>query len=87
MAKPEQRIIISAGVTKDGNIQMSVDFFPKMPTWEEFKKLPDNKRAVVAVINQFAKFNKEKIAEMMEMKPAVEQFPTVAQEEAKANAG
>lgn len=67
--RPEQRIIITAGVTAKGDISMSVDFVPKMPTYQEFVKMPETKRGVIAVINQFSKYNKELIAQMMEHGP------------------
>lgn len=67
--KPEQRIIICASVTPKGDISMSVDFVPKMPTYQKFLAMPETQRGVVAVINQFSKYNKELIAQMMEHGP------------------
>lgn len=67
--RPEQRIIITAGVTAKGDISMSVDFMPKMPTYQKFVKMPETNRGVIAVINQFSKYNKELIAQIMEHGP------------------
>lgn len=60
----EQRIIVAATVGKDGNIVIKLDFFPKMPTFEEYQKLPPEKQGVIAIINKFAGLNKEFIAEL-----------------------
>lgn len=60
----EQRIIVAATVGKDGNIVIKLDFFPKMPTFEEYQKMPPEKQGVIAIINKFAALNKEFIAEL-----------------------
>lgn len=66
---PEQRIIIAATVGKDGNIVIKLDFFPKMPSFEDFQTLPQDKKGCIAVINKFAKLNKDFITQLMHMEP------------------
>ena len=79
---PEQRIIIAATVGKDGNIMIKLDFFPKMPTFEEYQKLPEAKRGCIAVINKFAALNKQFITELLEMKPPEQEAEAAAPAEA-----
>ncbi len=77
--RPEQRMIITASVTDKGDISMSIDFVPKMPIYDKFLKLPETQRAVVAVISQFSKYNKELISQMMEHGPDFGKQPTVTE--------
>ncbi len=65
--KIEQKLILTTSIGKDGNLEIKLDFYPKMPTIEEYKNLPQAKQGVVAVINKFATINKMAIKEMLEL--------------------
>lgn len=66
----EQRIIIAATVGKDGNIVIKLDFFPKMPTFEQYQKLQPEKKGVISIVNKFAKMNKDFIDQLLEKESA-----------------
>ncbi len=68
--KPQQKIILTATVDKNNHLSLNVDFYPKMPTAEEYNILPDDKKACVAVVNRLAKLNKDFIAELLKLEAA-----------------
>lgn len=55
MAKPKQKLIITTEIGEDGNIAVSLDFFPALPTMDHYRKMSVEKQGLVAIINQFAK--------------------------------
>lgn len=77
-----QKLILTASYDKYENIKIEIGFTPKMPdTMEEFNVLPEGKKGLVAIINQFAKQNQLIIKQLqqisIEQQTAVETVPAM----------
>lgn len=71
MAQPIQKIIITTVVNKEGNIDIKKDFWPHMPTQEEYQQMSEGRRATVAVINQLSNALDIIVKKMSEIKEPV----------------
>lgn len=67
MSKIQQTMILRCDIDKTGKLQVTMDFFPKMPTMENYRSMREDRKGCIAVVNKFASQASELIKKMTEI--------------------
>lgn len=68
MSKIQQTMILRCEIDKNGKLQVTMDFFPKMPTMESYRTMREDRKGCIAVVNKFASQANETIKKMTEVR-------------------